>query len=171
MVLNPAYGVDPQKWLQEWLKSKRLNPKDFQYTEAEIEKMRSTPPPPPPQLAAAQIRAQTDVQIAQMREQGAMARDATDTDRDRAYVQAETQRTEREHEARMAELNAKLQLAQLDYASKRELTLEEVKAKLADTTIKANLQRELASMNGAGQALKPPTEPPGRAAPGRAYEQ
>ena len=52
-----------------------------------------------------------------------------------------------------------------------ELTLEEVKAKLADTTIKANLQRELASMNGAGQALKPPTEPPGRAAPGRAYEQ
>lgn len=171
LVVNPAYGVNPKKWFAELLKSKHMDPKDVQFTEEEIAKAQQTPPPPPPQVAVAQINAQKDLQIAQMREQGAMARDATDTDRDRVYVQAETDRTAKEHEARMSELALKRELALLDYANKNQMKLEDVKAKLADTTIKANLQRELAQMSNASQVMEPPTEPPGRAPDGQAYQK
>ena len=39
-------------------------------------------------------------------------------------------RTQAEHQARMAELNIRRELAMLDYANKREITLEQIKADL-----------------------------------------
>jgi hypothetical protein len=95
------------------------------------------------------------------------------------YVQSEQQRTAAEHEARMRELDMKLQLAQLDYASKHQIKLEEVKAKLADTAMKLRVQKELSGASlGADlhkhnnpQIVKPAAEPAGRAAPGQAFTQ
>lgn len=171
LVLNPAFGVNPQQWFAQLLKSKHMNPKDVQYTEEEIEKAKQTPPPPPPQIAAAQIRAQSAEKIAMAREQGETQRAAIDTDRDRLYAQVQANRDQQNNQATLAELQLRRELAMLDYAAKKEITLEEVKAKLADTTIKANLQRELAHADRASQVLTPPTEPPGRAEPGKAYEQ
>ena len=94
-----------------------------------------------------------------------------DTDRDRAYVEAETMRTQAEHQARMAELNIRRELAMLDYANKREITLEQIKADLADSAMKLKVQKELSMLEGAKQVSVPPTEPAGRALPGHAFEQ
>jgi len=69
----------------------------------------------------------------------------------------------------------------MDYANKRELSLEQVKAKLADTTMRLNLQKDLSLANltldvhkhsnpSAKQVITPPTEPAGRAPDGEAYQ-
>jgi predicted class III extradiol MEMO1 family dioxygenase len=102
-------------------------------------------------------------------------RTKVDTDRDRAYVEAETQRTEREHTARMAELSVKRELALLEYATKRDMKLSDVKAALSQTAMKLRTQRELAGadnqLKAAAQVATPAIEPPGRAQNGRAFQQ
>jgi hypothetical protein len=44
LVMNPIFGIDPQKWFSEMLKAQRLDPKRFQYEEGE------GPPPIPPEV-------------------------------------------------------------------------------------------------------------------------
>jgi len=170
LVMNPAFGISPERWMGEVLRSKQLNAKALQLTDAEKEKM-AQQPQVSPQVQAAQIRAQVEMQKAQASNQLMQTRIQVDTDRDRAYVEAETMRTQAEHQARMAELNIRRELAMLDYANKREITLEQIKADLADSAMKLKVQKELSMLEGAKQVSVPPTEPAGRALPGHAFEQ
>lgn len=171
--INPAFGLSPARCMEEFLKSQRLDVKRFQPSDDEKAAMAQQQPAPPPQVMAAQIREQGAMQRAQLEAQVDAARVKADTDRDTAYIQAETQRTQVEHDARMAELNLKLQLAQLDYANRNETTLAQIKADLAQTSAKLNLQRELAQTPPAGspEVTKPPVEPAGRAPKGLAYSR
>lgn len=159
---SDVFGIDPKKWYAEYLKGNRLDPRNFQYTAEELEQKKKQPPPMPPQVQAAQIRAQVDMQRAQM-----------DTDRDRIYVEAETQRTQAESESRQQELTMKWQLAQLEYANKRQISLEQVKAEIAQTTMKLATQKDLAASasRAVPQVLTPPSEPPGRAPVGEAFQR
>jgi hypothetical protein len=169
LVVNPAFGVNPKKWYAEVLKSQHLNPKTIQYSEEEQQRMASAPPPKAPVVQAAEIRAQVDLQ-----------KSKADTDRDTAYVQAQTEQTQTEYQVRMEELKMKLQLAQLEYANKHQISIEQVKAQLAETTMKLSVQRELSAKADAvdlhkhystPQVENPPTEPAGRAPTGRSFEK
>jgi hypothetical protein len=178
--------------MEQWLKSKHLNPKDFQLSEEQQKKLEETPPPPPPQVQAALIKAEADaknrqldrdfdMQIArldaQMEERRLQLDEALariDTDRDTAYVQAETERTRNEHTARMKELEERFNLAVLDYSNKRGIAQDKVKAELAQTVMKLRTQKDLAGMRtptAAPQVATPPMEPPGRAPNGQAYQR
>lgn len=190
---NP-FGIDPKKWFSEAAKAQKLDPKRFQYTDEEMAQMQQQPQQPPPQIAVAQIREQGAMQrkqmeleadaqktqaelqvereIATLENQTAQTRIKVDTDRDTAYVQSEMQRDQAEYQARMAELQLKLQLAQLDYANRHQMQIEDVRAKLAIESAKLNTQKELAAFGAKASLMaKPPTEPPGRAHPGRSYQQ
>ncbi len=159
-VMNPAFGINPKKWYAALRRSRHLDPKDVQYTEEEQQKLAQVPPQPPPQVQVAQIRAQADLQRAKV-----------DTDRDTAYVQAETQRTQVEREMRMQELALKRELELLKYANERQISLEAVKASLAETAMKLRVQRELSAQDRASEMMVPPTEPAGRAPNGQAFER
>jgi hypothetical protein len=175
MTANPIFGKDPKKAMDEYLKSRRFDPAAFNYTKEEQAKIDAQQPPPPPQIQAAQIRAETDLKKTEMVVGAQVERTKVDTDRDRAYVEAETQRTEREHEARMAELSVKRELALLEYATQQKVSLDRVKSDLAKTAMTLRTQRELAGadrqLRAAEQVAKPAFEPPGRAKPGRAFQQ
>lgn len=183
LIANPAFGIDPKKWFKEACAAQKLDAKRFQFSEEELAQMAQQPPSPPPQIAVAQIREQGAMQRKQMelqaKDQEAQLQAQVDLqearmeqDRDTMYLQAETQRSESEHAARMAELQLKLQLAQLAYAAEHKTTLEEVKAKLAIESAKLNTQKELAAFGAKASLMqKPPTEPPGRAKPGQSYQQ
>ena len=101
-----------------------------------------------------------------------------DTDRDTVYVQAETQRTTNEYQARMAELEVRKEIELLKYANERHLQLEEVKADLAKESMRLRTQKELAGVAGAidlhkagvKQVATAGTEPPGKASPGTAFQ-
>lgn len=184
MSMNPAFRFDPAKIAAEICKSRFISPDRVQYSEEEWAQMQQQQPQqPPPQIAVAQIRAQADAQKTQaliqadlqkeqIRAQTDLQEARLEADRDTMYVQSDAQRNASEHQARMAELNLRLQLAQLDYASKNQITVDEVKAKLAIESAKLNTQKELAAFGAKASLMqKPPTEPPGRANPGQSYSQ
>lgn len=184
IVKDPAYKINPEKWFKEFLRAQRLDADRFQYSEAEWsqvqQQMQQNPPPVDPRLQAAEIAAKARVETAQIAAGVQKDRIAKDTDRDTVYVQAEQQRAENDHQARMAELAVKRELALLDYANREKQTLEQVKAELAGTAMKLQTQKELSAAaagldlhkhhNPAPQVITPPTEPVGRAPAGEAFQ-
>lgn len=172
-------GLDPKRAAVEYLKSKRLDPEKYQFTPEELEQKANQPPPKPPQLQVAEVRAQVDMQKIQK-----------DTDRDTAFVQAENQRAQIEHDARMQELGVKRELELLKYANEQKITLMEVKAQLESNALKLKTQKELSVLSAEvdlrrhhtpkavapesvmhPQATTPPTEPVGKAPDGEAWQK
>lgn len=183
LVANPSFGINPEKWFEEYCKSQRLDPKRLRYTDEEKAKLASQPQQPPLPVAVAQLKAQVELQVAQLEAQTQLQRakmqtDASvekmrvDTDRDRALVESQLRRDQTDYEARMAELQVKLQLAQLEYASRHQISLDELKVKLASDTMKLRTTKELAALNASAKDLpRPPVEPPGRAIDGSSFTQ
>jgi hypothetical protein len=179
MVSNPAFGIDPKRWISEFLRSKRLNPALFQYTEEEQAKIDSQPPPEAPQVTAAKIRAEAQVATAQSRDGLIAEKTRVDTDRDRAYNELMAAReqasfeTERERLTLQRDLaDLKYRQAILDYANRKDIALDQAKAELAKTAMTLQTQKEMAGMNDgkAEQVAEPIVEPVGRAEDGRACD-
>lgn len=85
---------------------------------------------------------------------------------------AENERGQANDALKLEELRLKVRLAELQYANERQISLDDAKVALARDTMKLQLQKELAGADGEGpQVATPPTEPEGRAAPGRAYQE
>ncbi len=188
LVTNPAFGIDPEKWLAEMLRSQRLDPKRFQMDEQQRAAMAQQPPPVAPQVEAAKIRAETDLQktqlvaqkdmqIAQMEAQSATQRAQLDTDRDTVFVQAQANRDQiaadskyRELMLKQEELQLKRDLAMLDYANANKVTLDKIKADLAKKAMEIQATKELAGVKAPADKLpKPPVEPPGIAPAGESF--
>ena len=179
MVKDPAFGMDPKKWFKMMAKSKRLDPRELQYTDEEMEQLSKQPPPQAPVVQAATIRAEMDkAKLAAAQQDNAADRQLSlqkvkvDTDRDVVYVQAESERTQVMADAKMREIEVKRELAMLDYANKHQISLENVKAMLAKTAMTLTAQKQLAGLNGkAPQVARPATEPPGRAPNGQRFQR
>ena len=169
---DPAYDLHPGRCMEALLRSKRLSPAQFQLTDAEKEAKAQQPPPKAPAVEAAEIRAQAQVQVAQSRDQLAAQRNQNDMDRDTAYQESLNERGQANDALKLEELRLKVRLAELQYANERQISLDDAKVALARDTMKLQLQKELAGADGEGpQVATPPTEPEGRAAPGRAYQE
>ena len=205
LVMNPAYGMDPKKWATQFLKSKRLDPKDMQYTEEQQAKLDAAPPPEAPQVTVAKIgqdtamkqlaATQTTEQQSQASEErianAAHVLEGAGVQNDAARIAAEQHRTLADATVKLHEIQARRELAMLDYANRHAMNLDQVKAKLAQTAMTLQTQRELNAQDNAHQARqgqqerqarqerperprrgeKPPGQVPGRAGNGRAFEQ
>lgn len=183
--MDPRFGVKPREWFRELIKSQGLDPDKFMMTEeeyAQMQQQQAQQPQMSPQVMAAQIRTQADLQKAQMQlqleaeklrvqDENQKLRIRTDQDRDTAYVTSQMRRDQATYEAKMRELELKRELAMLEYAMEHKMKLEEVKAKLASDAMKLKVQKELAAQDTPGQVVTPPTEPPGKAPAGQAYEK
>lgn len=192
LVLNPAFGIDPEKWFKEMLKAQRLTPERFLMDEDKKAQLQAMPPPEAPQIAAAKIRAeadaqaaqvkaqidtqlaqlksQTDLQIASIREQALVEKVRMDTDRDTIYRQTQLQREQVAAQGKEQELMLKRELAMLEYANREKISLDKVKADLTKKAMDINATRELVALNArADQLPKPPVEPPGLAPAGESF--
>jgi hypothetical protein len=150
---DPAFGINPRKLYAEWMRSNLLDPTKVQYTKEEQAKLDSQPQPQPPQIEVAKIRADVDGKKLE------------------ADQNLRMQELQMEHDLRMQEIQAKTQLAMLEYANSRQMTMEQVKTELATTAMKLKTQREMAAEDRTHEVLKPPTEPAGRAQPGKSFQQ
>lgn len=172
MVQNPAFGIDPAKWFESYVRSKRLSPAEFQYTEAEKEELAKQPKAEAPAIAAAKIRAESAEKIATSRDNLAGQRNQNDLDRDNAYQMSLNERDRDNAALRIEELKLKVRLAELEHATQERISLQDSKVALARDTMKLTVQKELAGMDGTGpQVATPPTEPPGLAPDGQAYQR
>lgn len=211
LATNPQFGVDPKRWFAVLAKSKRLSPKDFQYTKQEQEQIDSQPKPQAPAVEVAKIKAeiatqqmqldaklaqeentlaleierlsiQSNERIAQLQQETAQLRVKLDTDRDTVYVQSEMARAQADFQAAMETLRLKKELAIMDFGAKHNMNKEQVQAKLADTTIRLQAQKQLAAMDmeqrrlehttpTATDLLPPPAQAPGKAKAGQEFAQ
>ena len=105
-----------------------------------------------------------------------------DTDRDTVYVESEMKKAQANFQSEMETLRLKRELAMIEFSAKHNLNLENVKAKLADTTMRLQAQKQLAAMDNeirmkehttpaASDLLKPPAQAPGKASAGREFAQ
>lgn len=168
---DPAYDLHPGRCMEALLRTKRLPPEQFQLTDAEKEAKAKQPPPKAPVVEAAEIRAKAQVETAQSRDQLTAHKIEVDTDRDRKYNESLAARDAATVSMRLEEMKLQRDLKMLDYALQERISLQEAKVRLADTTLKLQVQRELAGADGKGpQVATPEVEPAGRAEPGRAFQ-
>lgn len=205
--VNPAFELSPSRTAVELLKSKRLDPRKIQLTDDEKAKLASAQQqvPPAPQVQAAQIREQGATQRLQMELQAEAQQPGTPTVPDNslqvAQIRAETEMgkaqlsqssdmeelrfkaaeadRQRAHEMQMQDREFQMKL--MEFAEKRGLQLEEVKASLSKTAMQLSTQKELSAEaiaagkqkqpSAPSQVATPPTEPAGRAPDGQAYQR
>lgn len=66
---NPAFKIDPAKLFALYLKAKRMDPRDVQYTKEQQAQMDAQPPAPPLPIALEQVKGQNAIQLQQAKAQ------------------------------------------------------------------------------------------------------
>jgi len=140
---NPVYGayIDTQKLFEKALQAQHIDPTEVLKSEDELEKIKEQQAAaaanpqqaaPDPRIQAAQIRAQADQAKAQAQNQG-----------DMAELQTRQQIAQLNHDATMVELQMNREIEMLKMANTQHLSLEQIKAKLADTALRERGKKEL----------------------------
>ena len=136
---NPVYGVylDTQKLFEKALQAQHIDPKDVFKSEDELEKIKEQQKnpqeaPSDPALAVAQLRGQIEMEKAKAQNAG-----------DMAELQVRQAIAQQEGEIRMAEMQLTREIEMLKMANTQNLTLEQIKAKLADTAMRERGKKEL----------------------------
>ena len=152
--VNPAFGIDPKKTMQEYLRSLHFDPKRFEFDDDQWQQIveNMSKGPNDPRLAVAQLRSQTEERLLQLEQ----AWKAGENERDRRLDVA---------------------LKQLDnlaagagLTAEQQNVLANIKKDLAKTVITTNTQKQLSREGAAASRMsKPPTEPRGRARPGQSF--
>lgn len=165
MVSNPIFGIDPKKWMTEYLKSQRLDPKRFEFDDDEwkalIEQMGQQPQDQ--SLAIAEIKANTEAMKLELT--------ARTTD---AELHVQVLEAEKDRALEMGTEYMKREIEAMRLSGTKEVSLDQIEAKLADSAMKLRTQLKLAGMTNALKATEvanAPTEPPGRAPAGEAYQK
>lgn len=160
-----GYMIDWQKAIKQLLAARRL---DVMLSDDEIKKkedeLKENPPKDP--------RIQGNVDVATIRVEG-------DMQKAEMAHKLEIEKLNLQRENLLIEIDSNAALKQMDHniammamSEKTGISLEQIKADLSKEAAKINLQRELSTEKGkAEQVVAPVSEPPQRAAPGRAFQE
>lgn len=167
---NPASRVDFAKFFAEIAKSNRFDPERIQYSDEEWAKMQKQQGPADPRIQVAQINNEHEAKLTKMEQDFEQAQNEAD----------------RQNKLVIAAIDERMNSTQL--TSDERTNLEKIKATLAGTAMKLNVQQNL-SRDGIAhqkdiavsdhaidmhkhrnpQVITPAAEPAGRAKPGEAF--
>jgi len=180
LVQNPAFGIDPKKWIVEAFKAQKLDPKRFQFTEEEMQKMQEAAeknPPEDPQVTVAKARGEADIAKVKAQAEADAARfkeEQATTERENAFKAQEAAK-DRELDLQLKQMDYQMRL--MEYAEKKNMQLADVKKELAKNVMDIDAQKEVfyAGLDQqkaeAPQIAEPEFEPAGRAPDGQAFER
>lgn len=177
MLANPAFGINPANYMKEVLKAHRINADNLLYTDEELKQMQeqaSQAPPEDPALQVAKLKADTELQKAQLQQQAMQQEMQLKIQLEQAKIQFDqvNQEAERAHALRLAEMQREIKIMEL--SEKSNISINQIKAQLAQTAQKLNVQTALSKEQQRQKnkpAIAPPTEPTGKAQTGRSFEQ
>jgi len=138
---NPVYGMylDTQKLFEKALQAQHIDPAEVFKPEEEIEQIKEAQkqaaaagPPPDSALAVAQFRAQAEMQKAQAQNQG-----------DLQELQVRQQIAAQEADLQIMQLEMTREIEMLKLSNSQNISLEKIKAQLADTAMKERSRKEL----------------------------
>jgi len=156
--------IDWVKAIKKLLSAQRLDIlKPEEEIKAWIETLKNKKPPIDPRIQGnidiATIRAEADLQKVEAQSKH---------DIDKLTLQEQIAERDRTLDILLKQMD--YQIKMMEYAEKRDINLDKVKADLAKAAQELNLQEKLATSNLKGPQVKePPIEPAGRAEEGRAY--
>jgi hypothetical protein len=107
----------------------------FALDEEQLKKMAEAPKPPPPeiiQMEIAKLKAQTEMQREQLRQQA-----------DMAEIQAKIQEADRQRQFDAAMKERDMQMRAMEFAEKKNMTLEQIKADLSKFALDSRLKQQL----------------------------
>lgn len=164
-VQNPVFKKDPAKWIDQVLRSQRIDPKSLDYDDDQWQQIVQQLSQPPQDSSA---------QIAQMKIEHDAQQKQADRDLEAAKLQSKQQSDEmgRQLKAALAEFEAENK-ARIEQG-KAELTMRELETRLTETVMKLDVQSRLSMENsypGTKQVILPPIEPAGRAPNGQAFQK
>ena len=163
LVMNPAFGIDPKKYMKEYLKSQRLDSRKFEFDDPEwqkiVEKLKTSPQSS--QIAVAQMRVESDKFKKQMDEnikKMELMATAEEHDKDRQYD--------------LMKVAMEQEIEQMKKTGDQSINFDTLKTRLAETVMKLKSTEKLAGMKASADLLpKPIIEPPGKAEPGHSQQQ
>lgn len=137
---NPVYGmyIDTQKLFEKALQAQHIDPTEILKPEAELEKIKeqmaagAQQQAPDSRIEAAKIRAETDMQKVQAQNEG-----------DMAELQTRLQIAQANIAARRESMQMQREIEMLKLAQMQNMSLEQVKASLAQTALRERGKKEL----------------------------
>ena len=138
---NPIYGMylDTQKLFEKALQAQHIDPAEVFKPEEEIEQIKemqkqaaAAGPPPDPAMAVAQVRAQAEMQKVQLQNQG-----------DLQELQVRQAISAQEADLHIMQLEMTREIEMLKLSNSQNISLEKIKAQLADTAMKERSRKEL----------------------------
>lgn len=198
MSLNPAYGLDPKKYMTALLKASRLDPADLQYTPEDLAKMAAAPPPEAPVITVAKIGQQTALETLTAKQSADQRTAANETSIEQAAqalagkkIETDQNRDHLKATVALHDMAERRDLAMLEYANRHQISLDQAKTDLAKTAMTLQTQKQLNATDNAvalhqhhvpgapkperpndkPRGPKPLAQTPGRAPNGRALAQ
>ena len=138
---NPIYGMylDTQKLFEKALQAQHIDPAEVFKPEEEIEQIKemqkqaaAAGPPPDPALAVAQVRAQAEMAKVQEQNKG-----------DLQELQVRQAISAQEADLHIMQLEMTREIEMLKLSNSQNISLEKIKAQLADTAMKERSRKEL----------------------------
>jgi hypothetical protein len=138
---NPIYGMylDTQKLFEKALQAQHIDPAEVFKPEEEIEQIKEAQkqaaaqgPAPDPAMAVAQVRAQAEMQKVQLQNQG-----------DLQELQVRQQIAAQDADLHIMQLEMTREIEMLKLSNSQNISLEKIKAQLADTAMKERSRKEL----------------------------
>ena len=145
--LNPAYRLDPSLVIEQFLKSRRIDPRKVQLSAQQQAKLDATPPAPPLPLQVAQLKAQSDQTIAQTKAQSDQALQQAKA---QAELQADAQQAQSEQAAlasgqstpHMAQAMARVKVAEIQATSQANIEASRAQSEQAYAATEAQISRD-----------------------------
>jgi len=174
MAATPGYGLNPEKLMVELLKMNKISPERVSFTKEEKEQQAQATQGQgePSALDVAKLKVDGDLQKAQLVQQSDKEELELKGDAMRAEfaLKLQMQQEQFEHELRIEQL--RLQIKMMELSSQQNISLESIKASLADSALKLQTQKELSRDSlKTTQVSMPETEPVGQAPDGQAYQR
>lgn len=173
--LNPAFGLDPEKVMEENIKGLRLDPKKLQLSAEKKAQMQSQPTPQDPRVQVKDMELRFQSEKLQLEDQ--------QRQQEQQFAAAEAEK-DRQLQFALKEIDVTLAGEELNAMERK--VLNDAKVLLANNSMKLKVQRELSeksmahakdsqvanhmvNLHQARQVTTPPTEPAGRAPNGEAF--
>lgn len=137
--LNPAFGISPERALKEYLTANRFNVSKIELTEQEkaAQAEQAKQQPPDPRIVAAQ----SSIEVANIRRDTEMQKAQASQAESTIELQQRREEAQFDRDQRMQELQMQMQLEMMRMANAQNISLEAIKAQLADTAMKERNKR------------------------------
>jgi hypothetical protein len=143
--LDPRFEISPARALKEYLQSQRIDVRKLEYSEEEKAQQQQQAQAQAQQQPQdpRQITAEASLKVAQLRSEAELNKANAQIQSDQTEMQLRMQDAREDRAFRLQEMNLTREIKMLELANSQKISLDKIKAQLADTAMKEKNKREI----------------------------